>query len=292
MSTRLQYSPVRAVLCMGAGTALVAGTDIVMKHLSADHSLPAILWVRNLMIMLVMYGLLRHGGEWRDVRTSWTRMHVLRGLAMGIAPILYFIALMDMPVAELTAINLTMPLVMALLAVPMLKEPLDPRRITAVLLGFVGVLAITRPGSDAFTPAMLLGLAAAFSGAVFQLLTRKVAGAQGAMASLFYPWAIATVICTPFAFWRWTPPVTAFEWLLVALVTVLSLGGNTLMVRSYQYGPASLIAPFIYLHLVWAALFGWLIFSAFPDGWSLAGMIMIVAGGLVLVPRRILSRTD
>lgn len=292
MSTRLQYSPVRAVLCMGAGTALVAGTDIVMKHLSADHSLPAILWVRNLMIMLVMYGLLRHGGEWRDVRTSWTRMHVLRGLAMGIAPILYFIALMDMPVAELTAINLTMPLVMALLAVPMLKEPLDPRRITAVLLGFVGVLAITRPGSDAFTPAMLLGLAAAFCGAVFQLLTRKVAGAQGAMASLFYPWAIASVICTPFAFWRWTPPVTAFEWLLVALVTVLSLGGNTLMVRSYQYGPASLIAPFIYLHLVWAALFGWLIFSAFPDGWSLAGMIMIVAGGLVLVPRRNLSRTD
>ena len=89
--------------------------------------------------------------------------------------------------------------------------------------------------------------------------------------------AIATVLCTPFAFYRWTPPVTAVEWLLVALITGLSLTGNTLLVRSYQYGPASLIAPFIYLQLIWAALFGWLIFSAFPDGWSLAGMITIVA---------------
>ena len=73
--------------------------------------------------------------------------------------------------------------------------------------------------------------------------------------------------------------------LLVALITGLSLTGNTLLVRSYQYGPASLIAPFIYLQLIWAALFGWLIFSAFPDGWSLAGMITIVAAGLLLVPR-------
>ena len=162
---------------------------------------------------------------------------------------------------------------------------LDPRRIIAVLLGFAGVLAIIRPGSDAFTPAMLLALAAALGGAIFQLLTRKVAGRQSAMASLFYPWAIATVLCTPFAFYRWTPPVTAVEWLLVALITGLSLTGNTLLVRSYQYGPASLIAPFIYLQLIWAALFGWLIFSAFPDGWSLAGMITIVAAGLLLVPR-------
>lgn len=285
MSGRLQHSPARAILCMGAGTAFIAGTDIVMKHLAADHSLPAILWVRNLMIMAVMYGLLRRAGEWDDARRSWSRTHLLRGLTMGIAPILYFIALMDMPVAELTALNLTMPVIMALLAVPMLKEPLDPRRIIAVLLGFAGVLAIIRPGSDAFTPAMLLALAAALGGAIFQLLTRKVAGRQSAMASLFYPWAIATVLCTPFAFYRWTPPVTAVEWLLVALITGLSLTGNTLLVRSYQYGPASLIAPFIYLQLIWAALFGWLIFSAFPDGWSLAGMITIVAAGLLLVPR-------
>ena len=288
----MQQSPLRAVLSMSAGTAFIAGTDIVMKHLAADHSLPAILWVRNLMIMAVMYGLLRRAGEWSDTRTSWSRMHLLRGLTMGIAPILYFIALMDMPVAELTALNLTMPVIMALLAVPMLREPLEGRRIAAVLLGFAGVLAIIRPGTDAFTPTMLLGLAAALGGAIFQLLTRRVAGRQSAMASLFYPWAIATVLCTPFAFYRWTPPVTAVEWLLVGLTTVLSLTGNTLLVRSYQYGPASLIAPFIYMQLIWAALFGWLIFSAFPDGWSLAGMITIVAAGLLLVPRQTLRPDD
>ena len=63
MSTRLQHSPGKAVLCMSSGTAFIAGTDILMKHLAADHSLPAILWVRNLMILLAMYALLRHSGE-------------------------------------------------------------------------------------------------------------------------------------------------------------------------------------------------------------------------------------
>ena len=111
------------------------------------------------------------------------------------------------------------------------------------------------------------------------------------MASLFYPWVISTVICTPFALYRWTPPVNGVEWLLVALITIFSLSGNTLMVRSYQYGPASLIAPFIYMQLIWAALLGWLIFGAFPDGWSLAGMITIVAAGLLLVPRQSLRRS-
>jgi drug/metabolite transporter (DMT)-like permease len=290
MSTRLQHSPGKAILCMSSGTAFIAGTDILMKHLAADHSLPAILWVRNLMILLAMYMLLHRSGEWMQTRDQWSRMHLARGFAMGVSPILYFVALMYMPVAELTAINLTMPVLMAVLAVRMLGEPLNGRRITAVLLGFAGVLAIIRPGTDAFTPAMLLALGAAIGGAIFQVLTRKVAGSQSAMASLFYPWVVATLLCTPVAFVRWTPPVTAMEWLLVALVTVFSLTGNTLMVRSYQYGPASLIAPFIYLQLLWATLFGWLIFSAFPDGWSLAGMVTIVAGGLLLVPRHSLRR--
>lgn len=275
---------------MTAGTAFIASTDIVMKHLAADHSLPAIMWVRNLMILVAMYALLRRSGEWAETRVTWSRMHLVRGFFMGISPLMYFIALMAMPVAELTAINLTMPVIMALLAVPMLKEPLNPRRIAAVLFGFVGVLAIIRPGTDAFTPYTLLALAAAFGGAVFQLLTRSVAGRQSAMASLFYPWVVATVLSTPFAFYRWTPPVTPIEWLLVVLVTAFSLTGNTLMVRSYQYGPASLIAPFIYTQLIWAALLGWVVFSAFPDGWSLAGMITIVCAGLLLVQRNRLRR--
>jgi drug/metabolite transporter (DMT)-like permease len=292
MHPRLRHQPARAVLSMSVGTAFIAGTDIMMKYLAAAHSLPAILWIRNLMILLVMYGLLHRAGEWAHTRSSWSRMHLWRGLAMGISPILYFVALMFMPVAELTALNLTMPVIMALLAVPMLRESLSARRIIAVLLGFAGVIAIIRPGSDAFSPYMLLALAAAFGGAIFQLLTRKVAGAQSAMASLFYPWVISTALVTPVAFFRWTPPVTAFEWLLVALITGFSLTGNTLMVRSYQFGPASLIAPFIYLQLIWAALFGWLIFSAFPDGWSLAGMSTIVAGGLLLLLRQSLRRED
>jgi drug/metabolite transporter (DMT)-like permease len=147
-------------------------------------------------------------------------------------------------------------------------------------------MAIIRPGTEAFTPFTLVVLVSAILAAAYQILTRKLAGQQGALASLFYPWVIGTVLCTPFAFYRWTPPDLPAHWVSVFLIALSALAGNICIVRAHEHGHASLIAPFLYLQLFWAAVMGWLVLGDFPDGWSIVGMSAIVFAGLMLIQRR------
>lgn len=199
MNSRLRYSAARAVFFISVGTGFLAAADICMKNLAGAHSLPAILFVRNLMILGVIFIILRRAGEWANARSAMLPPQLLHGICMGTAPLLFYYALMFIPVAETTAIFLLIPVIVSLLAVPVLKERADPRRLVAAVLGFAGTLVIVRPGTDAFTPIALLVLAAAILAACYQLLTRLLAGRQGALASLFYPWVIGTLLCTPFA---------------------------------------------------------------------------------------------
>ncbi len=289
MNSRPKYSPARAVFYISLGTGLMAAADICMKFMAAQHSLPAILLLRNLMIIAVIVVILRRNGEWKLARTTLSPLQLLRGTCMGAAPLFFYYALMTMPVAETTAIFLLIPVIVALLAVPVLKEHADPRRLLAAFLGFSGTLIIVRPGTDAFTPVAVVALGAAILAATYQLLTRLLAGRQSALASLFYPWVIGTVLCLPFALARWTPPVSPQEWLMVLLIATFALGGNFCLVRAYEHGHAGLIAPFVYLQLVWATALAWLFLGDLPDGWSFAGMLTIVFSGLILFRRSSLA---
>ncbi len=290
MHSRLKYSPARAIFFISIGTGFMAAADICMKYLAGSHSLPSILWLRNLMILAVIITILRRSGQWNNAWSTISPIQFLRGTCMGVAPLLFYYALTTMPVAETTAIFLLIPVIVALLAVPVLKESADPRRLVAAALGFTGTLIIVRPGTDAFTPVALVALGAAIIAATYQLLTRLLAGRQSALASLFYPWVIGTVLCSPFAFLQWTPPVSPFEWFMVVLTATLSLSGNFCLVSAYEHGHAGLIAPFVYLQLVWAIVLAWLFLGDFPDAWSIAGMITIVFAGLILVRRSGLAR--
>jgi drug/metabolite transporter (DMT)-like permease len=282
MSGRLRHSPARAIFFIATGTGFMAGADICMKYMAASHSLLSIQLIRNFMILGALFIILKRTGEWANAVTRPTPLQIARGVTMGTAPLLFYYALMFMPVAETTAIFLLIPVIVALLAVPVLKERPNPRRIVAAILGFAGTLIIVRPGTEAFTPVGLVALGAAIFAASYQLLTRKLAGKQSALASLFYPWTIGTVLCLPFAFMKWTPPVSGFEWFMVALTATLSLMGNFFLVRAYEHGHAGLIAPFVYLQLVWAIVLAFIFLGDFPDGWSLAGMSIIVMAGLIL----------
>ena len=282
MSGRLRHSPARAIFFIATGTGFMAGADIGMKYMAASHSLLSIQLIRNFMILGAIFLILKRTGEWSNAIARPTPLQVARGVMMGTAPLLFYYALMFMPVAETTAIFLLIPVIVALLAVPVLKERADPRRIVAAALGFTGTLIIVRPGTEAFTPVGLVALGAAIFAACYQLLTRMLAGKQSAMASLLYPWMIGTVLCFPFALMKWTPPVSPFEWFMVALIATLSLVGNFFLVRAYEHGHAGLIAPFVYLQLVWAIVLSFLFLGDFPDAWSFTGMAIIVMAGLTL----------
>ena len=155
-------------------------------------------------------------------------------------------------------------------------------RYAAALAGFVGVLILMRPGSEVFHPAALLLLVTAVTNSLYAMLTRKLSG-DSPYTTLFYSALVGTIALAPALPWAVVPD--AWTWSRAGLFVLLGLFagvGHLMLTRAYLRAPASLLAPFTYLQIVWATAFGFAFFGQLPDGWSFAGMAVIVASGLAL----------
>ncbi len=283
----MQGNPqLRGIALMILAVGIFALLDTIAKYLSRWYPVPGIVWARYAGNLVFMLALLAARGELRLMRTSRPGIQTLRGLLLGAATLLYFSSLKVLPLAEAAAIAFVLPLFVALLAVPMLQERLDPPRTIAVAVGFIGALVIMRPGAAAFTPYALLPMGMALSNALYQILTRKVAGIEPAMTSLFYGALVGTLMFSavlPFAF---EAPSTLWHWALYGAMGALGLAGHLALIRAFEYAQATLLAPFVYTQLVWVMFLGLAVFGDFPDRWSLAGMAIIVASGLTLANRQ------
>jgi drug/metabolite transporter (DMT)-like permease len=260
--------------------------DTSAKYLAGFYPMPGIVWARyagNLALLLVIFGV---RGEWRYARTARPGIQTLRGLLLGCATMLFFLSLTVLPIAEAAAIAFVMPLFIALLAVPMLKERMDTPRMLAVLAGLAGALIIVRPGSAIFTPYALLPLVMAGANALYHILTRKIAGVEPPMTSLFYGALVGAVMFAPVVPFAFELPRAALHWALLAGMGVLATIGHLALIRAYEHAPATVLAPFHYSILIWVMILGFLVFGDFPDHWSLTGMAVIVLSGLYLANRQ------
>lgn len=271
---------------MLVAVAFFALIDTTAKYLSASYPVPGIVWARYVGNLALLLAILAARGELRHMRTARPGIQTLRGVLLGAATMLFFYSISVLPLAEASAIGFLMPLLIALLAVPMLNERLDMPRLAAVLVGLAGAMLIVRPGSSLFTPYALLPAAMAVVNALYHILTRKVAGVEPPMTSLFYGALVGTVLFAPVVPFAFELPRSAFDWLLFGLLGVFATIGHLALIRAYEFAPAAALAPFHYSVLVWMMLLGLVVFGEFPDGWSLAGMAVIVASGLYIANRQ------
>jgi drug/metabolite transporter (DMT)-like permease len=276
------HVPLSAVLLIVVASACFTTVDVSVKHLSQRYPVPLIAWARWGVQALVLVAIAGPRLRFGLLRTTQLRPHLLRGALLIGSSLCFFSALRFLPLAEATALNYTSPILVTLLAGWLLRERLTRPRWAFVVAGFVGMLLIVRPGSDALAPAALLALGAAALYATFQIMTRKLAG-ENLMTLMIYPSLLGTFalsLAVPFVHWdNWNPTSD-----LVAFVGIGILGslGHLLFVRAFQRASASAIAPFTYIQLVWSTLAGWLVFGTFPDGWTLAGIVVIAGSGVVL----------
>jgi len=135
----------------------------------------------------------------------------------------------------------------------------------------------------------LLPLAMALVNALYQILTRKVAGVEPALTSLFYGSLVGAVMFTPVLPFAWLTPHDPWHWALLVALGLLATVGHFILIRAFECAPASLLAPFVYTQLLWTILVGFLVFGDLPDRWSLVGMAIIVASGLYLASRQRLT---
>jgi len=258
--------------------------DATAKYLIQDHPLFLVVWARYAGQALVVTPMVWHRGGPGFWRTRHPRLQVLRSFCLVSATACFFGGLRYLPLAEGSAISFLAPVFAVLLAGPVLGEKPSRARLLAALGGFVGILILLRPGSDVFHPAAGLLLGAAISNALYQLLTRKLPG-DAPHTTLFYTALVgASVLTLAMPLFEMHATVSWRDALgLLLLMGFLAGFGHWMFITAFTIAPASLVAPFTYVQMIWATIYGYLIFGHLPDGLSGVGMAVIVASGIGLV---------
>jgi drug/metabolite transporter (DMT)-like permease len=274
--------PLSAIALIVLASACFSGIDVMVKLLSQRYPVPLLVWARWSVQALLLVALFGPKMRLSLVRTTRLPLHLVRGAVLIASSFCFFSALRYLPIAEATALNYTSPILVTLLASWLLHEPLTRPRWAFVGAGFLGMLLIVRPESDMLTPAAVFAVAAAGFYAVFQVLTRTLAG-ESLVVLMMYPSLVGAVVLSlavPFYHYGGGYPTSD----LGAFIGIGVIGtlGHLLFVRAFQRASASAIAPFTYMQLIWSTLAGWILFGTFPDGWTLTGIIVIAGSGVVL----------
>lgn len=261
-------------------TLAFAGSDILTKQLTVVHALSLVVAVRyvvNLGLLAAVFGPREGAGLWRTQRT-W--LVLLRGLCLSAATLTMVLALRLLPVAETVAIIYLAPFAVLVLSGPLLRERVSAWGWVGAAVGFGGVLLILRPGGGLDPLGVVFALVNTGFATAYHLLTRVLTRTETTTAMLFHTALVGTVIfgATTLA----AAPAEMPGWIdlaLMVLLGVLATGGHMLFTAAYVAAPAGLVAPVGYVHLVWAAILGWLVFGHWPTDLSLVGMALVIAAG-------------
>ena len=291
-------------ICAAVAVVFFSINDVAIKFLSGGYALHQVVLIRSVIgLLLIVFVIAPLTSGWAVARTRKLKMHMLRGLCVVFANMTFFLGLAAMPFADAVAIFFISPLVITLFSVLFLGEVVGPRRWAAIAVGFLGVLVMMRPGTQAFQAASLLPLAAAVWYAGIHIITRRIGGTESAATMAFYIQIMFIIVGVLFGlivgdgrFGDLTDPSLAFllrawRWPVPAdypIFAVIGLGiaiAGYLISQAYRVAEASYVAPFEYLALPMSVVWGMIVFDEFPGGWDYFGMALILGAGLFTVWR-------
>ncbi|MQQ08586.1 EamA family transporter [Epibacterium sp. SM1979] len=307
MQTNGNQAKLIGILAATGGAACFSIIDMLFKFLSTDFPLYEVVFIRTLVALTLLLAVLTPlAGGYHTLRTRHPRLHLLRSLLVLGANITFFSGLAVLPLADAVAISFATPLIVTLLSVVILGEKVGPWRWSAVGLGFLGVVIIMRPASTSFQWASLLPFLGACGYAGMHVLSRRIGKSDATVALSFYPLCgfllISTLAGLTFGdghLAQGTSDVTGFllrawrwpeggEWPLLIAAGLAGSVGGFLISHAYKTAEAGLIAPFEYIALPLAALWGVLVFQDWPDPFVWGGGLLIIAAGLLSLWRETL----
>ena len=266
---------------MVAAAAIVSLNDATVKWLSTELPIGEIICLRATVALML-------GGvfAWRErgrltFRVSSPRLQVLRGVLAAAGMFLFVTGLRHLPLADAVAILFAAPLFSFVLAVLVLGEGISARRALAALAGFAGIVVMARPGSPHFTWILLLPLGGALCGGLREVITRYLSHRDSSSSTYLAGTAVVAVASLASITLGWELP-SGRQLLLLGLAGVLVGFAEYFMIEAYRHAEVTLVAPFIYTSMVWASLFGFLVFGTVPAPAVLAGAALIIGGGLYL----------
>jgi len=281
----------RGILLMCLGVSMFPFLNTAAKLLTADYPITEIVWARfagHLACVLVVFMPQR---GWRIFAARRPMVQIARSFLLLASTSFFVSAIGHLPLATASAIGFTSPFIVTALSVPLLREPVGPRRWAAVGIGFIGALIVIRPHASPDNWAALLVLGSACCYGLYQIMTRKGGPHDTAETAIVYAALVGTVVMSAIVPFEFRLPVRAFDWLLFAALGLFGGFGHYFVVRGFQNASAAVIAPFGYVELVGATLLGYVVFGNFPDGWTWVGVAIIVACGAYVGYRERRRRT-
>lgn len=242
-------------------------------------------WVRFSLQAVVLFIWYRGWNNPRLWRMEQPVYQVLRGLALPSMTFFNFLALEHLQLAETVSVLLAAPIFVAALAGPFLGEWAGPRRWAAIIIGFIGVLIVVRPGTDAFTLPVVFIILSMLSNVAYFLLTRKLAGRETPESLIFYSCFFAMILFAPFGLPHAEMPQLPIHYLMFLAAGFSGMIGHMLLIRTSKLVETAKVAPFIYSQTIWMVGIGYFIFGDVPDIWTFIGMLVICGAGLYLMYR-------
>ena len=282
----------KGMVIMAGAMLLLPVMDAIAKTLTSEGMAPGqVAWCRFVFQVIYLLPFILMGGPLR--LAGPLSLHLARGLLIAVATLVFFAALKFMPIADAISIFFVEPLILTLLAAIFLGERVGWRRLSAIVLGFCGALIVIQPSYEVFGWAAALPLGAAGCFAVYLILTRRLARVESAAAMQFTAGIAGGVTLSlallvggiaeiPVLDPIWPSPR---QWILMAGLGLIATVGHIMVVQAFRRAGPTTLAPFQYLEIISATLFGLLLFGDFPDAMTWLGIAIIVAAGLYVFHR-------
>ena len=292
------------------GILIFSLQDIAVKWIGGDYPVMEIVTFRSLVALPLTLLFFRYEGGQGLPTTQRHKLEYIRGLFFFLSYTTHFMGLAALPLAEIAAIRFSGPLMITILSVVMLGETVGPRRWLALLVGFMGVLLIVRPGLATFNLGSIFILISVLFYALATMLTRKLQTTDSSATMAYYSslvYLIATVILSPlvilvgdfsnahpsiaFLFRAWAMP-SLLDWVIMSGLGLVWAGGMYFIARAYSVALASVVAPFEYVALPINVMWGLVIWHEFPTWMTLAGALLTLSSGVYILYRDQKERSD
>jgi drug/metabolite transporter (DMT)-like permease len=251
-----------------------------IKAASSALPAPQLVFLRSIVGLLIILPIVLPRGI-KFIKTPILPMHLLRGLISLSAMTCLYYAIGHVGLSESTLLNATSPLFIGLLALPILKEKITLRNAIALIIGFIGVTMILKPGTALFTFAALIGLCSGFFIGCAKILVRYMASTEPVMRTVFYFSIFSTLYSGLLMIWFWQTP-SLIDLSIMVLAGISATAGQTLLTYAFTHNEAVTVAPFTYVTVVIATLIGWIVWNELPDISSSIGAVLIIGSCLSL----------
>lgn len=276
----------RGIILLVLSATLFGAVDGISKILADEQTVGQIVWARYVLAFPVLLALTGPARWPRLFKTGRPGLQIARALTPLVISVAMVIGVRHLPLAEATVILFAGPFFVVALSVPFLGERVRPASWVGVIIGFLAVVVVARPGFGAFSHYAIYPLLSAVFFALLQLITRRL-GAAGEEPTTTLAWTllVGSILSTPYVAMTWAP-VSPTGWMLLILLGVVFGVSQLLMIAALAHAPAAVLQPFNYVQIISAVIFGAAVFGDIPDLWTFIGIAMIIGAGIYVARSR------